>query len=249
MSLPQNGEFMTRCLIVLILLLSTAVHASEPAGKVGKWEGDVLLYEDGAVRGKTIETAETPFHVGDSIRTKRDSIAFILFNDGSRIVLKENSSLNVTGIDHANVDSGRVLFEIKKRGRAKGLEITSATVTMGVKGTRFAVDNENDHVAIFLKEGELEVSSLEDAFKRAKGGLKEDFESMQEQLRTGFESTTLQMQQEFEEAQHQMREGNIEYINEFLMTAGSAVSIEDGNLSDLAFPEDLDRDFILLDSF
>lgn len=240
---------MIRSLTLLFVMLCNLAHASDHAGTIDKWEGDVLVYSGQTVKGSKVDRSDTPFRIGDSIRTKRGSIAFIRFIDGSRVVLKENSSLTVTGIDRVNVDKGRVLFEIKKRGRAKGLEITSATVTMGVKGTRFAVDNENDQVAIFLKEGQLEIGSLEEDFKRSLSGLKDDFETMHEDMKRDFDSTSLQMKHEFQEADQQMKDGNIESISEFLMNEGSAVLIENGNLKDLDFPDDLDQDFSLLDSF
>jgi len=240
---------MWRHLFVLMFLYTPFVYGAELAGIVEKYDGKVLIHEDGSVRGKNIEAEKSTIHIGDSVRTKGNSHAYIRFTDGSRVVLTENSSITINEIDNANVDGGRILFEIRKRGEAKGLQITSATVTMGVKGTRFAVGNDEDRVTIFLKEGKLEIASLEGFFKRQRGGLKGNFDAMQGMMKRDFESSTNRMKAEFEEAQRQMQEGNIEYVSEFLMDAGSAVSISEGEVTDLEVPADLDGDFDLLDNF
>ncbi|MBU0730080.1 MAG: FecR family protein, partial [Proteobacteria bacterium] len=217
---------MSRLLISLILtLFAVPAFAAQQAGQISKYEGPVSIYRDGAVRGEKVIANDQPLFVGDSVKTKRGGRAFISFVDGSKIVLQEDSSLLVKNLENANVAQGTVLFEIKKRGQAQGLLITSATVTMGVRGTRFAVSNAEDNVSIFLKTGELEIGALEGEFKKQKEDLEKDFKEMQEKMKKDFQNTQAQMKAYFDEASKQMREGNFEIVKNFNMTSGSAVAI------------------------
>jgi len=236
-------------LALLCILLPVVAWAGEPAGEISKFEGKVSVYRGGAVRGESVNAGDLPFSVGDSIKTKRNSLAYITFVDGSKIVLKPNSSLSVIEISKLNVDEGTVLFEIKKRGRAKGLEITSATVTMGVKGTRFAVLNSQENVSILLKEGLLDIGSLTGSFKRYKQSLQDEMESLQKKMENDFKASREKMRQQFEDDKKAMLEGNYEVVANFFMKGGNAVTISGDEVRDSIIPEGMDKDFDLLDSF
>lgn len=239
--------------ISLSLALTTdqpPAHGSEPAGTITKVKGTVLLFHGGEVRGKTVDKENTAVIVHDSVKTKRHSSCYIRFIDQSKIILTENSSLTVHGIDHANVDEGKVLFDIKKRGQVKGLNISTATITIGVKGTRFAVYKQGDKLQVFLKEGELEIGSSGDAFKMPAEGLHDDYKQFEEKLRDEFEATRDKMHADFEESKRQMQEGNAAYLKAFDMSAGSAISIDENNeVFGIKIPQWVEEDFALLDDF
>ncbi|MDF1580901.1 MAG: FecR family protein [Desulfuromonadales bacterium] len=240
---------MVRYLLLCGLLFAVPAFAVEPIGAVVKLSGKVSVYRDGAVRGGVIESPDAPLFAGDVIKTKRDSQAFLLFVDGNRVVLTENSSLTIQGLDQANVDRGRVLFEIKKRGSAKGLEISSATVTMGVKGTRFAVNNDADQVDIFLQEGALAIGALEGQFRRYSDRMEAEFKALEHQMLQDFKSAEGQMKAQFEEAKKQMMAGNVEVVSEFTLEAGSAIRVIGDEVWNAALPAWLAEEFALLDQF
>ena len=249
---------MTRRISLQFLVLSCCflfmdfktVWANEDAGEVTKYDGKVLMFRSGEVRGSQVNKINTPIHVHDAVRTKRNSSCYIRFIDASKIVLKENSSLTIKGVDHANVDRGAVLFEIKKRGQVKGLNISSATITIGVKGTRFAVYKKDGKLAVFLKEGLLELVSDLGEFKKYGEDLKQDYEELSRKIKEDFEATRSKMAADFEASKQKMQEGNFQYLKTFEMTAGSAISIDENNeVWSVDIPAWVESDFALLETF
>lgn len=235
-------------IVISCLLPTFSALADEIAGQIVKTAGNVLVFRGEAVRGETVnQTAR--IEIGDRVQTRKNSNAFIKFQDGSKVVLLDDSTLFVKAIDHSNVDSGKILFEIKKRGQAKGLQVTTDTVTMGVRGTRFAVTNTDKKVSIYLKEGELEIASQKGDFKRVHQALQEEFAALQKKMQEEFEATRNQMKKDFEDSKRQMVQGNVEYIREFIMKSGSAVNIDDNEVKDTEIPPFIDDSFMLLDTF
>ncbi len=237
-------------LFVLICKNANIVFALEHAGDITNFKGKVLVYKTGEVRGEIIKKPGLPLYVKDSVKTKRKSICYIKFIDSSKIILKENSSLTIRGIEHANVDSGTVLFSIKKRGKVKGLNISSSTITIGVKGTRFIVHNKGRQLHIFLKKGSLELVSHVGKFKRFGEDLKKDHEAYEKSLREEFEATKEKMRSDFEKSKRMMQEGNFEYLKSFEMSAGSAISIDENKeVWNIKIPEWAEKDFSLFEDF
>lgn len=253
----MNGRFLRQLatlilsfLLVVVLANGNTALAREHAGDITKFEGNVLIYGAGEVRGEIVTKPDTPLYVKNSVKTKRNSLCYIKFIDASKIVLKENSSLTIKGIEDAHVDNGTVLFNIKKRGQVKGLNISSASITIGVKGTRFAVFKQGEKLTLFLKEGSLELVSGVGDLKRFGENLKEDHEAYEKRLREEFESTKEKMKADFEESKRGMQEGNFKYLKSFEMTSGSAISIDENNaVRNITIPERVEKDFSLLDDF
>lgn len=237
-------------LMVVILTNGNTIFAGEHAGDITKFDGKVLIYGAGEVRGEIVKKPGTPLYVKNSVKTKRKSTCYIQFIDSSKIILKENSSLTIRGVERANVDNGTVLFHIKKRGQVKGLNISSATITIGVKGTRFAVYKKGEKLTVFLKEGSLELVSDVGKFKRFGENLKEDHEAYEKSLREEFEATKEKMKADFEKSKRSMQQGNFEYLKSFELSAGSAISIDENNeVWNINIPEWAEKDFSLLDDF
>ncbi|MBU0673526.1 MAG: FecR family protein [Proteobacteria bacterium] len=243
---------MIRQLLIFILLVllipSHSCPAAEEAGEVVRLDGTAILYVTGTVRGRKVSAGDR-FKVGETIRTKKDSLVYCRFVDGSKAVLKPDSSLAVIAVKHGNVDQGTVLFEIKKQGEAKGLMITSKTVTMGVKGTRFGVISEEEEVAIYLKEGFLEIGSLKGEFKKHYQSLEDEFRQQQEKMRQDFKSATEKMADDYDRTTKEMKSGNYELVKSFTLEGGQAVMIAGNEVRDQDIPPEMEEDFKLLDGF
>lgn len=241
---------MTRYLFfMLVLFFCTPAVAADFAGTISKFEGKVTVFRNGGVRGEKLSMNDTPIHVGDSVKTKRTGRAFITMIDGSKIVLKENSLLVMKSINNPDVGTGTVLFEIKEQGRARGMHISAATVTMGVRGTKFAVSNDNDNVSIYLKSGELQITSLEGEFKRYRQAGQEEFAAMRKKMADDFENTLEKMETEFDANRREMAKSNFVLVKDFLMKTGSAVSITGNEVHDTVIPQNIDDALELLKTF
>lgn len=242
---------MKRFLGLVLVFISLPAMAADKAGEVSKFEGKVLLYRDGGVRGDTLEQAGAEIAVGDAIATKRDAAAFIRFIDGNRIIVRENSTLNIKAVQQAALGSGTVLFDIRKRGEVKGFEVTSATVTMGVRGTRFAVREREGKLEVCVKEGKVEVAPIQGTFRkhRATESLEEGAKTMQDDLKKQFDSARSQMQAQFEESKRLLAAGDFEAVERIDLEAGSGITIEGSDAWVSGLPDWADKELTLFDDF
>lgn len=234
---------------LLLLLLAVPAAAAPSAGTIMGYEGKVLIYRGGAVRGERVKVERAPLYVGDKLRTRSGSTAFVSLVDGSRVVLTPDSTMTIAGLEKMGVEGGRVLFDIKKRGGARGVEITTATALIGVKGTRFAVDCGKKRTAIHLRQGQLQIDAVEGNFRRHYRSMQEEFEQELESMRSEFDQSRTAMQEQFEKEMEQMQQGNIELMENFLMEAGESVAISGQDVAGISLPHNLQRQFDLLDQF
>ncbi len=179
------------------------------------------------------------------MKTSYASTAFVKLLGVNKLVLTENSILQIEGIDRINFEGGRAIFQIKKRGEGKGLKIRVKSVIIGIKGTKFAVDVSDDSIGVFLKEGHLSVKKMVGEFIRYKkkteeefGDFKREFEEGMKEEREGFEEFKRQTEEEFKE-----------FVKEFELKSGGAVIIKGSEVRDVEIPPSLEEEFRLLDMF
>ncbi|HAD04417.1 MAG: hypothetical protein A2091_03290 [Desulfuromonadales bacterium GWD2_61_12] len=242
---------MKRFLGLAMVLFSFPAMAADKAGVISKFEGKVLLYRNGGVRGDTLEHAGAEIAVGDAIATKRDATAFIRFVDGNRVIIKENSTLNIKALQEASLGSGTVLFDIRKRGGVKGFEVTSATVTMGVRGTRFAVRETEGKLEVCVKEGKVEVAPKQGTFRkhRAAENLEAGAKTMQEDLKKQFDAATSQMKAQFEESKRLLAAGDFEAVERIDLEAGSGITIDGSDAWVSGLPDWADKELAQFEDF
>lgn len=166
----------------LVIAGISMVDANEPLGEVIKLDGKVTSHINSSPRGKKIK--QTPFLVNQShmLRTYSDSMARILLSDGSKILVTEKASIDFRDERNIEVNGGQVFFSINKRDAAKSLNIITKTAVIGVKGTRFMVDVENDSATIHLDEGVVEVETVQ----QFKDKLMSDFEAFKQKRKREF---------------------------------------------------------------
>jgi len=220
--------------LIAVFLSTNLLYAAEKAGSISKFKGSVKVYKEGAVRGKKVKEAGHEVFVKDMIKTKRRAIAYVNLEDNSTIILKGNSIMEIEGVKGLNVKEGRVLFRVKKQKKLKGLRVKSKSVVIGVKGTEFLVDSDDEDLRIYLKEGHLNVESPEGEFKRYKKKQKEEFED--------FKKKSIE---EFEEYKKELEEEFIEYVKEFEMEGGTAIVIDGKDVRDMTIPDDIKEEFKL----
>ena len=248
--------------ILFFLVISVAYcNAAETAGSIVKTTGKVYCYRSSSPKPHPV--AETPFSVdfGDQVQTRRNSGAHLRFSGGSKFVLEELSSLRLHERNELVAEEGTILFDIKTAGQAKGITVTSAAVTIGVKGTRFAVVRFSDAAAIFLKAGQLKLrSNTPEAMFRLQGELKDDYRENLKQLKNNFDKAqqemaekhsamTDKMQKMFESNRAKMQQGNLTEVAEFDLQSGMAVLIDGQNLFNIEFSDEWEGKFSQLDSF
>ena len=239
---------MTRMIVSALLILLAAPAFAGQVGEIAETEGRVLYYSAGSARGERVTSPGLELRTGDSLATKRSSQADVMFIDGNLVVVRENSLLKVNALQQVAVGSGTVLFDIRKRGELRGFEVTSGTVTMGVRGTRFAVRAGEGRIEIGVTEGKVQVTSSAGPLrKRRPLTMEEQFEEQQRQMREDFEKTIEQMEAQFEESKRLMAAGDFEAVEKIDLEAGMSVIIQGSDVWLAAVPDWIEAELSVLD--
>ncbi len=230
---------MRKNLAVLLLILGFAISGftQQVAGNIEKFEGKVILYPYGGVKGVAAKNG-MEFKVKDSVRTFQKSNAFIKFIDSSKIVVNENSILYVKDITNLNLKNGKVVFDIQKQGDKEGIKIATKTAIIGVKGTKFLVAVSNNEVDVILKEGEISVKAVKGDFKRYLQKEEEDYEKFVKDTKEDYEEYKRKMQEEF-----------VEFVKEFTMKDEMGVSIKGNEVRNIKDLKEFEDEFELLNKF
>jgi len=261
------------CLAFLSLIVPFGRVSADTAGRIETVSGKV--YYALATSPRLEEVEQTPMSVdfGTRVQAKRSSSAGLVLVSGDRIVLEERSSLIIHEQESWTAEQGTVLFDIKKLGGARGLKVIANAVTIGVKGTRFAVSKDEDgKVSVLLQEGELHLSSSEpeqgfqlrgelkedylrrmkeikDHYDQVKQQVKKNYSEKKQQVAKNYSEKKQQMEKNYRESRERMMQFNVEVINDFKMSAGMAIQVDGNNLSKLDMTPEWEEKFEQLDTF
>ena len=156
-----------------IVVMSGAVLANTAA--VAQLSGTLSVRKaDGSVR---ILSQKSEIQSGDTINTQRDSYAQIKFSDGGQITLKPNTTVKLDRFNFAEAQpqGDSMLFGlikggmravtglVGKRGDPDVYKMTTATATIGIRGTTFGADdcsttkcgNLQEAVYVSVADGEI----------------------------------------------------------------------------------------------
>jgi hypothetical protein len=216
---------LTYAVFMCICLAWSAPSVSEVLGNITDYEGKVTLHKEGSPRGKKVKRAPTEIKSGQFIRTYAGSKARVKLVDDSKILVTEKSTLEFEDDQNLSVQNGQVLFSINKREATRSLNIITKTAVIGVKGTAFLVDidEELEEGILHLQEGEIEVKSLAEEF--------EDFKAEYEQFKKSY-------LKEFEDFKKTMS-----------IKSGTTLSLSSKGLKEIATPEHIEALFKELDDF
>ncbi len=223
-------------ILLFLSFLISSFALSEPAAKIVKLEGKVLLYPNGQVKpvAANIDALPMQLNAGDKIRVKRNASAVVLLPDASVVLLTEKSTLILKSSYNHFIETGKILYDIKKQKSIGGLIVATKSAIIGVKGTQFMVKENKGANAIFLQEGEITVESTKAEFKRAVQQEQDEF---------------AQFKNEFNDYKKQMQEEFVEYVKSITLKEGKAINISgDNTVSDVKFTQSDKDDFALLNS-
>lgn len=158
-----------RCLFLIFLFCCVRAEQAGAASAVGKFvevSGDVTVTREG---GETFRVAPaTPIVLRDAIETKKGAAA-LSFNDGSTLVLRDNTKIIVTEFllnpkqkkreTKIDILFGKIKAVITKTFDKKSskTELKTPTATVGIRGTEVALDVTKTKTRVFCLEGLLEV--------------------------------------------------------------------------------------------
>jgi hypothetical protein len=139
-------------LAIAAALAGASLAASADVGTVTQLSGTLSVKRaDGSLR---ILSLKSEVRDGDTLSTERDSYGQIRFSDGGQLTMKPNSTIEVTNYRFAldKPQESSFIFGLLKGGlrAVTGLigknnpnqyGLTTATSTMGIRGTTFGVDD------------------------------------------------------------------------------------------------------------
>lgn len=152
-------------ILISILFLTSNVFAGE-VGTVTYVEGRVDLLKAGSARGVPIRDGDT-ISVGDSIRTKSNSKAEVVFKDNTSLRLAQNSKIDVNDyrLDDANkrktatlkLERGKARTIIAKMPDAADFIIATPNAEGKVKGSDIFAFYQAGNSGMLVAEGRLSV--------------------------------------------------------------------------------------------
>lgn len=220
----------------LLTLMCTTVFAADQIGSVNKALGRVTVFDGVSPRGTVVTDSPIPIYQDFIVTTGLNSSAVILMNSGDRIALTANSTITFKDTGRYNPGKGKVVFSIKKRGTAAGLTIGLKTAVIGVKGTEFLIDTDNDDASkVYLKNGEIAVDAISGEFIKHNAIEMDEYTVFVKKI-TG----------EYEKYLEDLKKEYTEYIKTFTMEAGQAVVIDGNDVSDIKYSNNIDEYFDLL---
>lgn len=223
--------------LVCFLLSTTLGFSTEMAATIEKADGKVIVYKSGSPRGVSAKDGMT-LNKKDSLRTFKNSNAYIKFIDNSKIVITENSIMLIKDIKTVNLKNGKVVFEIQKQGDKEGVKVATKSAIIGVKGTKFLVSVNKDEIDIILKEGSISVKATKGEFKRYLKDIEEDFSNFVEDTKKDYEEYKRKMEEEF-----------VEFVKEFTLEGNTGISIKKNEVKNIKNIEEFDEYFELMKNF
>jgi hypothetical protein len=171
------------------IIIFSLILQIEELGKIEKASGTVFLQREGK---KNIIFGGETVYSGDILLTEKKGYVEIVFKEGHRIEVGENTELKIDktllgeeGIFRKfllkiNIFMGRVRGYLRK-GRGDWVNFTSPTSVVGVRGTEFEIICADDgSSAVEVSEGE--VSLLTDDIKTLKEGERAIYDITEERL-------------------------------------------------------------------
>lgn len=143
-------------------------------------------------------------------------------DDGRSVLTMDRFSVvELAGAGQTGLKQGKLLMKVTQLKAASGVEVRTRLSTIGVKGTRFMVTDQNDELAVVLDEGSVEVASTQGpialyreqpAGRPAEG----EFDAFVRHRQQG----VADMQAAFQAYQGQMQREFVAYVERLNLSAG-----------------------------
>ncbi|MBI5971029.1 MAG: FecR domain-containing protein [Deltaproteobacteria bacterium] len=158
----------------LLFLILTVVSAgfsfaenvsAGPAGKIADLSG-VVYFKGKDVLAWSLAAKGQGLNDGDAVKTGSDGRAQLLFSDGTKLMLGNETEIEITkfltkGRNRAAVltlSTGKVRAVVKKFSGKSDVQVKTPTAVAGVRGTDFIVMNQGSANVMFGESGKVEAS-------------------------------------------------------------------------------------------
>jgi hypothetical protein len=183
------------------------------------FEGQVSIKPSGKVLKTSPGALPRALCAGDEVYTFEGRA---LLNDGRySVAVDKFSVVSFISAGKTGLDKGQALFEVRKSKAAAGVEIKTRLSVIGVKGTRFLVEDNKDGVSVVLDQGAVAIASTQGpvALYREKPAAKtadDDFEAYARQKAEAIASENAA----FEQYKTQIQREFVAYVENLALEAG-----------------------------
>lgn len=228
-----------RALLIAVTLSLTAqtAWAGEKVAFIEQFTGTVKVYKGDRKEAQIVRKTGYALYRGDRIDTGAEATALIAYPDGSRVMLKPKTVLQIEKEKLISIAGGRALFRMLKHAIGK-FRVKIGNAVIGIKGTTFLVDAAGGKSAVYLKEGALNILAEKGEFVRFAASEEEAFHKYRDEIL-----------QEFDEFKREMEKEFARFVREFELEAGMGVSIEGNAALDVAIPDEIMEEFQAFDNF
>lgn len=219
----------------LAAILPMHVWAADGDLRVIKTEGQVeVLDAKGQVRERA--RAGTVLGAGETIRTAENSKAAVRSKVGDTFILDAAAAARVRSEKNALQQLiGKVMY-LFTPGLHVERTVQVQTAVIGIRGTTFVVNAEQDKAAVGLREGVLEVTSTQEGFNVYQRKEMDEFEAFKQRDR----EKVKEMKKEYEKYRAQVKEEFVAFKKSLQLNANQSLSIA----GDKAVISSLDEDSI-----
>lgn len=210
--------------ILLNIFSVQLCRAAEPI-EIVKSDGHLTVSDLSGNNTKSAKIKDT-LPATNILSTGADGRAVVRVGTTGYIVLEKNSKVEInTSNDHAGFFrqiTGMIYYainSIKKDDHT--LEVRVKTATMGIRGTRFIVNNLPDSDEVGMRKGTLSVSSPNEDFEIHKKLELDEFEALKRESQAAIENE----KDQFEKFKENTRNEFVEYKHEFELGKDRMVTI------------------------
>ncbi len=165
----KNGKNVL--IIFFVLLITTFTCNKNKDDKAGKADRATILFPIGEVSIIDYNKQSRPAGIGeiitinDIIVTGEKSQLTVQLGSDVLIKINENSNVEFKNIldrnsTSMNLQTGSLIFKVKKLANNKGLKIKTPTAVASVRGTEFGVFYYNQVTKVAVKKGKVEVNTM-----------------------------------------------------------------------------------------
>ena len=237
-----NAVAIWRVILIPLALTTQAFAANaddSPRGAIVKYLGDVALTNELEAQVKQFNQKNRWIFDDNRLDCGLKSKAYVKMTDGSRLLLRDQSSVLVKDSRQIRVLKGKVLFSIAKRKPSQEpFQVATRVAKLGIRGTRFVVETgeKNDQFNIYLKEGEVSLTPEGEQFKLYRDRQHQEFKAFVDSE-----------QQAFEDYKSKQQEAFVKFVREYEMRPNSGIAINGDELREVDIPPEVDALFTELD--
>lgn len=222
-----------------LMLYQSGVQAENFRARIVRVQGEVYVLNSA---GEKRQPDKMQFLVksNETVVTRKNSKAVLQFEDGAMSVLGQKSRLRVEKSGWLSQLGGRVYYVFRKVfGKQKPKQVRTKFATIGIRGTTFIIDMNENSQQLALQEGKLNIESPGEDYAIYKTSAADDFAAYKQQAKKSQQA----MKDDFKQYKRNVAKEFIEYKKSFSLTANRVISFKGNRVDESGLDNDWNASF------